>query len=78
MTEEHADKTRHPKIFVGRARRVEWDEIVGRIAELMQMADSGDPDAVRALLARAIPEYSPQQTRQPAVRAQTEGHQTSA
>jgi FlaA1/EpsC-like NDP-sugar epimerase len=78
MTEEHVDKTRHPKIFVGRARRVEWDEIVCRIAELIQMADSGDPDAVRALLACAIPEYSPQRVREPAEPAQAEGRKASA
>jgi FlaA1/EpsC-like NDP-sugar epimerase len=78
MTEEHADKTRHPKIFVGRARRVEWDEIVGRIAELVQMADSGAPDAVRALLARAIPEYCPQQSNEPAEPRHAEGCEASA
>jgi FlaA1/EpsC-like NDP-sugar epimerase len=78
MTEEHADKTRHPKIFVGRARQVEWDEIVARIAELVQMADSGDPDAVRALLARAIPEYSPQWTREPAEPGRAQRSQLSA
>jgi hypothetical protein len=42
------------------------------------VADSDDPDAVRMLLARAIREYSPQQAREPAVPAQTEGHQASA
>lgn len=76
--EEHADKTRHPKIFVGRASRVEWDEIIRRIAELLQIADSGDSDAVRAILGRAIPEYSPQQARVPGVPAQTGGQQPSA
>jgi len=69
--EENADKTRHPKIFVGRARRVDWDEIVGRIAELLQITDSGDPDAVRARLARAIPEYCPPRPHAPTVPAQS-------
>jgi FlaA1/EpsC-like NDP-sugar epimerase len=55
--EEHADKTRHPKIFVGRVRQVEWDEIIARIGELIQVADDGDPTAIRSRLAQVIPEY---------------------
>ena len=76
--EENADKTRHPKIFVGRARRVEWDEIVGRISELIQMADSSDSDAVRALLARAIPDYCPPRAHEPAEPGRAQGSQLSA
>jgi FlaA1/EpsC-like NDP-sugar epimerase len=58
---EFADKTRHPKIFVGRTRkRADTDtpmaSVVGALAAL---ADSASADELRDELVRVVPEYVP-------------------
>lgn len=53
---EDADKTKHPKIFIGRiAPRT--DEVVAEIERLLGMADSGSAEDLRAGLHRIVPEY---------------------
>jgi FlaA1/EpsC-like NDP-sugar epimerase len=61
VAEELADKTRHPKIFVGRTRkRADTDtpmaSVVGALAAL---ADSASADELRDELVRVVPEYVP-------------------
>jgi len=58
---EGVDKTRHPKIFIGKlepypAEQVE--EILSRLAEALQGSDA---DSVRRQLEQALPEYKPQE-----------------
>ena len=57
---ESADKTRHPKIFIGRLAPHPYDEVVGRLGELQQLVSSeAEPARVRAALAGLVPEYRP-------------------
>jgi FlaA1/EpsC-like NDP-sugar epimerase len=55
---EHAEKTTHPKIFIGRIRASAWAETCKSIDELLGLADSGDDDRIRAALGAMVPEYS--------------------
>ncbi len=53
---EDADKTKHPKIFIGRiAPRP--DEVVADIERLLGLADSGSAEELRIGLQRIVPEY---------------------
>jgi FlaA1/EpsC-like NDP-sugar epimerase len=66
---EHADKTKHPKIFIGRiGGRIgrstgrtashTWAEVTRGLDELVALVDSGDPDRLRAALRGLVPEYT--------------------
>ena len=52
---EQADRTAHPKIFVGRVRRPELEVVRRWIPEVLGLA-GGAPEAVRAFLLRNVPE----------------------
>ncbi|MCW5800913.1 MAG: polysaccharide biosynthesis protein [Deltaproteobacteria bacterium] len=54
---EHADKTKHPKIFIGRIARGTWSEISRGIEDLLAHCE-GAPDAIRASLRTLVPEYA--------------------
>ncbi len=60
---EHADKTKHPKIFIGRIKAHEWDEVVSGVESLCRLAIdiSGGTnvsiDEVRSALTMMIPEF---------------------
>ena len=55
---EHADKTKHPKVFIGRIKPHDWDLVVAAIGNLLAMADSDDAEKLRAAIAELVPEYS--------------------
>ncbi len=55
---EHAEKTRHPKIFVGRFRPCDWDGLQDQL-DLLAKTPAVDPAAIRAQLKRIVPEYTP-------------------
>ena len=55
---EHAEKTRHPKIFVGRLRPCDWDELQRQLEQLAS-TPAADCAAIRAQLKRIVPEYTP-------------------
>ena len=63
---EHADKTKHPKVFIGRIKPHEWDQVEAGVDELLAAARSTAMDKVRALLGTIVPEYA---TTRPAGRA---------
>jgi FlaA1/EpsC-like NDP-sugar epimerase len=63
---EHADKTKHPKVFIGRIRPHEWNEVEAGVDELLAAARTTAMDKVRALLGDIVPEYA---TTRPAGRA---------
>lgn len=70
---ESADKTKHPKIYIGRVPVTNWDEIARGVEELCRLASNADGEAVRSALARLVPEYtgcSRGADRQPAVVAE--------
>ncbi|HEX4417967.1 MAG TPA: polysaccharide biosynthesis protein [Kofleriaceae bacterium] len=55
---EHADKTKHPKIFIGRIASQGWAEVMSGLADLTALADSGDAVGIRAALRALVPEYT--------------------
>jgi FlaA1/EpsC-like NDP-sugar epimerase len=55
---ESADKTRHPKIFVGRFRPHPWDVVLRQLGDL-EAATSAGAEAIRAKLREIVPEYRP-------------------
>ncbi len=50
------DKTRHPKIFVGRFRAEADDGLDGALEELAALARAGTAERIRDRLARLLPE----------------------
>jgi FlaA1/EpsC-like NDP-sugar epimerase len=59
VAEEKAEKTRHPKIFIGRTELEAYDEVTAKIAELAHAVRSfGRADEIRGSLARIVPEYA--------------------
>jgi FlaA1/EpsC-like NDP-sugar epimerase len=56
---EHAERTRHPKIFIGQIERQPWDEVLHSIAKLELAAESGDKQQIRAAFREMVPEYTP-------------------
>lgn len=59
---EHADKTKHPKIFIGRVAAQQWTEVDLGVERLISQVDTGLPDALRAALKALVPEYVPLHT----------------
>jgi FlaA1/EpsC-like NDP-sugar epimerase len=56
---ENADKTRHPKIFVGRFRPFDWETVDEGMKALHECSDGADDDRVRACFKALVPEYNP-------------------
>ncbi|MFO0648121.1 MAG: nucleoside-diphosphate sugar epimerase/dehydratase [Polyangiales bacterium] len=57
--DEHADKTRHPKIFVGRFRPYDWEQVETGMAALHECSDGADDERVRLCFKQLVPEYNP-------------------
>ncbi|HEX2255039.1 MAG TPA: nucleoside-diphosphate sugar epimerase/dehydratase [Thermoanaerobaculia bacterium] len=53
---EELDKTRHPKIFVGRFQPYAPERLAGVLERLAQLAIEGKGDAIRAALGELLPE----------------------
>lgn len=56
---ENIDKTRHPKIFIGRFRPHAWDEIAVAYERLARHTDGADPARIKAAFQALVPEYTP-------------------
>ncbi|MGE0549003.1 MAG: polysaccharide biosynthesis protein [Kofleriaceae bacterium] len=56
---ESADKTKHPKIFIGHIAAILHPKLANDIELLLQLADSASPEAIRAALRSIVPEYLP-------------------
>ena len=56
LSEEKLDKTRHPKIFIGRLRPYPGESIEKALADLEQLALQDRLDALRSYLAELLPE----------------------
>jgi FlaA1/EpsC-like NDP-sugar epimerase len=65
---ESADKTKHPKIFIGRIKPHEWTAVQDGVGALLGLADSAEPDRIRATLGQIVPEYK---TARPSTSRQT-------
>lgn len=59
VTEENANKTRHPKIFVGRSCAPPFEDVVRGLRTLAMNENSVEPPVVREALQKMVPEYSP-------------------
>jgi FlaA1/EpsC-like NDP-sugar epimerase len=71
---EHADKTKHPKIFIGRIQSGEPAKVFAGVEALVALATHAAFDAVRAALGQLVPEYA---TAHPAPHTKTTGsHRT--
>ena len=57
VASERADKTRHPKIFVGKFRPHALGKVREQADGLVAMADSADGVVLRELLVAIVPEY---------------------
>jgi FlaA1/EpsC-like NDP-sugar epimerase len=53
---EHADKTKHPKIFIGRIPKSSWTDAIRAIDGLFATVERGD--GIRETLASIVPEYT--------------------
>lgn len=63
VAEEFADKTRHPKIFIGRIRPHAHELVSRQIEDLERIVEAADPDTLRANLRLIVPEYQPEPAR---------------
>src|SRR5690606_2569929 len=59
VAEESVDKTRHPKIFIGRVRENSLEQVVAGVAGLVELMNVGDPAVIREGLKQLVPEYAP-------------------
>jgi FlaA1/EpsC-like NDP-sugar epimerase len=54
---EHADKTKHPKIFIGRIKVHGWDPTLTAVDALLALARGVDTESVRGALGDIVPEF---------------------
>jgi len=54
---EHADKTKHPKVFIGRIHPHDLERVTRGVDDLLEGARKATVDRLRALLAELVPEY---------------------
>jgi FlaA1/EpsC-like NDP-sugar epimerase len=60
VADEHAAKTRHPKIFIGRTNAQRLEEVTAGLLQLeLGLEAARDPRVCRALLRQLVPEYRP-------------------
>jgi FlaA1/EpsC-like NDP-sugar epimerase len=55
---ESADKTKHPKIFIGRVGQKPLSEVAPAVDGLLAMANTADAATIRGALQRLVPEYT--------------------
>jgi FlaA1/EpsC-like NDP-sugar epimerase len=58
VDEENVDKTKHPKIYVGRFRPCAVAEIERALAELHRLSNDADPNAIKRAFKHLVPEYA--------------------
>jgi FlaA1/EpsC-like NDP-sugar epimerase len=54
---EHADKTKHPKVFIGRIKSHAWEAVAVGVNALIDLAQDAQVERVRAALGDLVPEY---------------------
>jgi FlaA1/EpsC-like NDP-sugar epimerase len=57
LTEEGAERTRHPKIWIGRTPTPDWTDAAGDLRELVACTNE-HAEPLRAALAQLVPEYA--------------------
>ena len=56
LSGEHFEKTRHPRILIGKLASVEPERLIGVLARLEERAFFGDGKEIRAILSDFLPE----------------------
>jgi FlaA1/EpsC-like NDP-sugar epimerase len=59
LENEGAERTRHPKVFIGRIKPHPWDSVTEFVRELEAVVQATEADTVRRVFQRFIPEYRP-------------------
>ncbi|CAN5915290.1 hypothetical protein BH11MYX3_BH11MYX3_41220 [soil metagenome] len=54
---EHADKTKHPKVFIGRIKAHGWESTTLGVESLLELARSTHHERIRGAIADMVPEY---------------------
>lgn len=57
LQDEGAEKTRHPRIYVGRLAAQDWETISRQVKDLGRLADVTDPALIHAAFQAIVPEY---------------------
>src|SRR5439155_21599078 len=57
LNDEIAQKTRHPKIFIGRLQPVDWEDICQAVESLQDLADSPEASTILRKLKEIVPEF---------------------
>lgn len=55
-TEDRVEKTRHPKIFIGRIPKMDLDSVQQGVRSLVDVAQAGDPERIRRAFLELVPE----------------------
>jgi FlaA1/EpsC-like NDP-sugar epimerase len=55
---ERADKTKHPKIFIGRIPTYEWKDVARHVEGLVGLMDVGDQETIRPAIMQLVPEFT--------------------
>jgi FlaA1/EpsC-like NDP-sugar epimerase len=76
VDEEHVDKTKHPKIYVGRFRSQAFKDVERGLAELQWLSDGRDVAAIKRAFKKLVPEYQVELGSEPPVEA-PEGERAS-
>ncbi|MBI3181706.1 MAG: polysaccharide biosynthesis protein [Myxococcales bacterium] len=71
VAEEVAEKTRHPKIFIGKIRANDLQAVSVKLSELQRLCDGGTPEQVRSKFQEIVPEYQPAVPEPPPPRSPT-------
>ena len=58
VADENADKTRHPKIFIGKTTAQSLEAMRASLSHLEALVGTEDGEAIRRSLAAIVPEYS--------------------
>jgi FlaA1/EpsC-like NDP-sugar epimerase len=58
LKDEIANKTRHPKIFIGQLKPADWLEINHAVDDLHELAHGINPDAMLCKLKEIVPEFA--------------------
>jgi FlaA1/EpsC-like NDP-sugar epimerase len=61
LEDEVAQKTQHPKIFIGRLKSGNWTEINSALDDLAAVANGSDSQRILVELKRIVPEFQPLQ-----------------
>ncbi len=54
---EHADKTKHPKVFIGRIKAHAWEGVTVGVETLLELANGTAHERIRGAIGDLVPEY---------------------